>query len=139
MLYTHFIGRIGKDATIISGAHGEFLSLDAAVSDYCKGQETTIWVRVKSNRNVHLAKWLTKGRLILVEGTMPAPTIWTDKEGHQHIQVSVTADNIHFVNSGRKKEQTVNAGEMPEETTETGKPKVDDPLPAPDGDDDLPF
>ena len=137
MLYTHFIGRIGKDAQIISGAHGEFIALDAAVSDYHKGQETTVWARVKSNRHTNIAKWLTKGRLILVEGTMATPTIWTDKEGKEHIQIAVTADNIHFVNNGKKKEQPENP--PTQETTETGKPKEDDPLPAPTDEDDLPF
>lgn len=135
MLYTHFIGRIGKDAQVINGKHGEFISMDAAVSDYCKGEETTIWIRVKSNRHVKLAKWLTKGKLILVEGTMSVPTIWTDKEGKQHSQISVMADNIHFVNTGKKKDDN---HETPQETTEQGRPKSESPLPAPD-DDDLPF
>ena len=37
MIYTHFIGRVGKDAKIINGKNGDFLSMDVAVSDYFKG------------------------------------------------------------------------------------------------------
>jgi len=138
MLYTHFIGRIGKDAKVINGSNGDFLSVDVAVSDYFKGQETTTWIRLRSNRHLNLAKWLTKGKLILVEGTLSKPSIWTDKEGSEHVQLSVMADNIHFVNAGKKKD----AGnhETPQETTEKGTPKNDMPFTAPvDKKEDLPF
>lgn len=50
MIYTHFIGRVGKDAKIINGKNGDFLSMDVTVSDYFKGQETTTWIRVRSNK-----------------------------------------------------------------------------------------
>lgn len=138
MLYTHFIGRIGKDAQIVNGKHGDFVSMDVAVSDYFKGNETTTWVRVRSNRHINLSKWLTKGKMILVEGTLSAPTIWTSKDGEEHVQLSVMADNIHFVNTGKKKEE--DKTQTPQETTKQGAPKDDDPLPAPaDGKEDLPF
>lgn len=71
MLYTHTIGRIGKDCQVITGTHGTFMAVDIAVDDYSKGQNITTWVRVRSSRENHvrLAEYLTKGRLILVEGT----------------------------------------------------------------------
>lgn len=138
MLYTHFIGRIGKDAQVVNGKHGDFISIDVAVSDYFKGNETTTWVRVRSNRHVNLVKWLTKGKMILVEGTLSAPTIWTSKDGEEHVQLSVMADNIHFVNTGKKKDGE--GTQTPHETTKQGTLKDDDPLPAPaDGKEDLPF
>ena len=69
MLYTHTIGRIGKDCKVITGVHGTFMAVDIAVDDYSKGQNVTTWVRVRSSRENHirLADYLTKGRLILVE------------------------------------------------------------------------
>lgn len=72
MLYTHTIGRIGKDCQVITGTHGTFMAVDIAVDDYSKGQNITTWVRVRSSRENHvrLAEYLTKGRLILVEGTI---------------------------------------------------------------------
>ena len=67
MIYTHTIGRIGKDCKTITGAHGTFIVVDMAVDDYSKGQNITTWVRVRSSRENHirLAEYLTKGRLIL--------------------------------------------------------------------------
>lgn len=138
MLYTHFIGRIGKDAKVINGTNGDFISVDIAVSDFFKGQETTTWIRLRSNRHINLAKWLTKGKMILVEGTLSKPTIWTDKNGQEHVQLSVVADNIHFVNVGKKRDADEHA--TPQETTKAGKPKDDDPLPVPaDNKEDVPF
>ena len=40
MLYTHTIGRIGKDCQVITGTHGTFMAVDIAVDDYSKGQWT---------------------------------------------------------------------------------------------------
>jgi single-strand DNA-binding protein len=141
MLYTHFIGRIGKDAQVINGSKGDFLSMDVAVSDFFKGQETTTWVRVRSNRHVNLQKWLTKGKLLLIEGVLSKPYIWTDKQGAEHVQMSVTADNIHFVSNGKKKDGTAtDKAVTPTETTKAGEPKDEDPLGAPtDNGDNAPF
>ena len=87
MIYTHTIGRIGKDCQTITGAHGTFIAVDMAVDDYSRGQNITTWVRVRSSRENHirLAEYLTKGRLILVEGTL-SNSLWTDRQGESHIQ-----------------------------------------------------
>lgn len=72
MLHVHTIGRIGKDCQVISGVHGSFMAMDIAVDDYSRGQNTTTWIRVRSNKDnhIHLSEYLTKGRLILVDGTL---------------------------------------------------------------------
>ena len=54
MIYTHTIGRIGKDCKSITGAHGTFITVDMAVDDYSKGQNITTWVRVRSSRENHI-------------------------------------------------------------------------------------
>lgn len=132
MMYIHTIGRIGKDAQVIEGKNGKFLTMDIAVDDFYKGENTTTWVRIRSSRNNHvnLAKYLTKGRIILVEGTLAQPQIWTDKNNVQRVQLSITADSVQFVNTGKKKDdEPVKAETMPEQ-----------PSPAPaDKADDLPF
>lgn len=137
MLYTHTIGRIGKDCQVITGTHGTFMAVDIAVDDYSKGQNITTWVRVRSSRDNHirLAEYLTKGRLILVEGTI-SNSLWTDKKGESHIQVSINADSIAFVNAGKKDEQESNpkqaakksakAKNMPEPPTEAPEAKAED-------------
>lgn len=132
MMYIHTIGRIGKDAQVIEGKNGKFLSLDIAVDDFNKGENITTWVRIRSSKNNHikLAKYLTKGRIILVEGTLAQPQIWIDKNNVQRVQLSITADSVQFVNTGKKRDgETVKAESMPEQTS---------PAPA-DKEDDLPF
>lgn len=132
MMYIHTIGRIGKDAQVIEGKNGKFLSLDIAVDDFNKGENITTWVRIRSSKNNHikLAKYLTKGRIILVEGTLAQPQIWIDKNNVQRVQLSITADSVQFVNTGKKRDgETVKAESMPEQTF---------PAPA-DKEDDLPF
>ena len=80
MLHVHTIGRIGKDCQVISGVHGSFMAMDIAVDDYSRGQNTTTWIRVRSNKDnhIHLSEYLTKGRLILVDGTLSS-SLWKDK------------------------------------------------------------
>ena len=132
MMYIHTIGRIGKDAQVIEGKNGKFLSMDIAVDDFNKGENITTWVRIRSSKNNHvkLAKYLTKGRIILVEGTLAQPQIWIDKNNIQRVQLSITADSVQFVNTGKKRDgETVKAESMPEQTS---------PAPA-DKEDDLPF
>ena len=132
MMYIHTIGRIGKDAQVIEGKNGKFLSMDIAVDDFNKGENITTWVRIRSSKNNHvkLAKYLTKGRIILIEGTLAQPQIWIDKNNVQRVQLSITADSVQFVNTGKKRDgETVKAESMPEQTS---------PAPA-DKEDDLPF
>ncbi len=146
MMYTHFIGRIGRDgAKVVNGNKGQFLSMDVATDIFTKGENKTLWVRVRSNKEYHigLAEYLTKGRLILVEGTLLEPSIWKDKNEEAHAQLSLTADSINFVNSGRRKEST---DSIPENgfssTTETkeGASESDVPFTAPEDEaKDLPF
>lgn len=141
MIYTHTIGRIGKDCRVITGMHGTFMSVDIAVDDYSKGQNITTWVRVRSSRENHvrLAEYLTKGRLILVEGTISSSQ-WTDRQGESHVQLAINVDSIAFVNAGKKEEQTAN----PKQAAKKGaKAKGNTPTPPKDApeakEDDMPF
>ena len=140
MIYTHTIGRIGKDCQVITGPHGTFMAVDIAVDDYSKGKNITTWVRVRSSRENHirLAEYLTKGRLILVEGTI-STSLWTDREGESHIQISLNADSIAFVNAGKREEQSTDPKKAARKGTKaksTPKPPTDAPEP---DEKDLPF
>ena len=140
MIYTHTIGRIGKDCQVITGTHGTFMAVDIAVDDYSKGKNITTWVRVRSSRENHirLAEYLTKGRLILVEGTI-STSLWTDREGESHIQISLNADSIAFVNAGKREEQSTDpkmAARKGAKAKSTPKPPTDAPEP---DEKDLPF
>jgi len=103
MIHTHTIGRIGKDCRVITGTHGSFMAMDIAVDDYSKGQNVTTWVRVKSSRENHirLAEYLTKGRLVLVDGTLSA-SLWEDRNGNSQTQLTITTDSIAFIGAGKR-------------------------------------
>ena len=128
MIYTHTIGRIGKDCKTITGAHGTFIAVDMAVDDYSKGQNITTWVRVRSSRENHirLAEYLTKGRLILVEGTI-STSQWKDRQSESHTQISINA-SIAFVNAGKKGEQDAD----PKKAAKKGAKAKDTPQPSQD-------
>lgn len=116
------------------------MALDMAVDDYQKGENTTTWVRVKSSKENHvkLSEYLTKGRLILVHGTLSS-SIWEDKDGNSHVQLSIVADTIKFIHTGKKGAETNAASEANENIDS----QVQSPIP-PEGspqniEEDLPF
>lgn len=140
MIYTHTIGRVGKDCRVITGTHGAFMAVDIAVDDYSKGKNITTWVRVKSSRENHirLAEYLTKGRMVLVEGTLTS-SIWADRNGENHIQHSIIADSIAFVNAG-KKEATDSTAAQARKAAKAEGNEPEPPADAPqDKGEDLPF
>ena len=68
MIYSNFTGRVAKKAKVIDGVNGQFLSMDMAVNDYSKGEETTQWVRVQSSDPAHLklVEYFTEGRILTI-------------------------------------------------------------------------
>ena len=140
MIYTHTIGRIGKDSRIITGSYGTFMAVDIAIDDYIKGNSVTTWVRVKSSKETHirLSEYLTKGRMVLVEGTL-STSIWTDKNGESHVQLSIVADSIAFVNVGKRDSSDTPAAQAKRAVKAEGhtfEPPADAPQ---DKGEDLPF
>lgn len=117
------------------------MAVDIAVDDYAKGQNITTWVRVRSSRENHvrLAEYLTKGRLILVEGTI-STSQWQDRNGESHTQISINADSIAFVNAGRKEEQNSNPKQAAKKGAKSKKNTPEPPKDAPEAKaEDLPF
>lgn len=143
MLYSNFVGRIGKDgAKVIPGARGNFISMDVATDFYSKGENRTMWIRVRSNKENHvkLAEYLTKGKLILVQGQQLEDSTWIGKDGEAHSQHVIIADSIDFVRTGRKKEDAQNDQQGQQVETMPTSQSNDAPSPAPDDNsDDLPF
>jgi single-stranded DNA-binding protein len=142
---SHFIGRIGKDgAKVIEGKNGKFLSMDVATDYYSRGENRTLWIRVRSNIPRYVEKLvphLTKGSLITVEGQQLEPSTWIGKDGEAHAQIVIVANFIDFVRTGKKKDESNS-----NQTTAQGQPvtveeqQQDAPFPAPaDNNDDLPF
>ena len=94
------------------------------------GRKKRRWLRVRSNRanHINLAQYLKKGKLLLVEGVLGEPEIWEDKQHVQHVQLSIVADSITFISTGKKKEEV--------KSEDTSTPPTDAPAPS---DEDLPF
>ncbi len=137
MLYVHTIGRIGKDCQVIAGTHGSFIAFDIAVDDYSHGNSVTTWVRVRSKKEKHirLSEYLTKGRLLLIEGTLSA-SLWKDKNEDYQVQLSITADTLEFVNTGKRENAASETDNPTDATDDVPAPPAD----APQNDkDDLPF
>ena len=99
------------------------MAMNIAVDDYAKGQNITTWVKVRSSKENHirLAEYLTKGRLVLVEGTLSS-SLWTDKNGESQIQLSITAESIAFINTGKKDSSAGSPDNMAATTDNTPLP-----------------
>ena len=144
---SHFIGRIGKDgAKVIEGKNGKFLSMDVATDYYSRGENKTMWIRVRSNieKHINLAQYLTKGKMITVEGQQLDPSCWIGKDGEAHAQIIIVANFIDFVRiGGKKKEENSNPTDQQaaaEQQPVTVDASQNEPFPAPeDKTDDLPF
>lgn len=145
MLYTHFIGRIGKDAQVIHGKNGDFITMDVATTIFSKGEEKTLWIRVRCKSNfLNRYKYWTKGKLLMFEGSMAEPTVWTDKNGEKHAQLTLNADLVDFLPYGKKKDGTNVTNPSDEEQLPPTPQEVnavpDAPFEAPtDQESDLPF
>ena len=61
--------------------------------------EKTVWWRVTTFRGLAetCAKYLTKGRQVLVEGELSEPRAWQGKDGAWRASLDVTASTVKFV------------------------------------------
>lgn len=136
MITTIFTARIGKDAQVINGKNGSFMSMEVVVNERVNGQEKAIWIRVTSSKSNHvnLAKYLTKGKVITITGNA-STRAWNDKEGKAQSQLRVSASNIDFLNFGKRKvESQQPSGDVAVETKETAPE-----FPAQTDEEDMPF
>lgn len=145
-LYSHFVGRIGSDAKIKpTKSGGKVLVMDVATDYYDKGENKTMWVRVISNKDRYIEKlsqYLTKGKLIMVQGQQIESSNWIGKaDGQPHSQVAIVADLIDFVRSGGKRQEDgAQNRDGQGQTVTTEGAQQENPFPAPEGSaDDLPF
>lgn len=139
MLPNYFtVARIGKNAQVINGKKGDYMSMDVVRNDRgINGEERTQWIRVTSSKpnHINLAKFLTKGKVIIITGYATVDTPWIDKEGNPKSRLKVFADNIDFLNFGKRKvESQQPSGDVAVETKE-----VAPEAPAQTAEDDLPF
>ena len=124
MIYSNFTGRVAKDAKVVDGVNGQFLSMDLAVNDFSKGEEVTQWVRVQTSDPAHikLVQYFTKGKILTIHGNIKIDQ-WEVKDGTPRAQLRVHAKNIDFLNIGKK---PVTDNNVPDAPTDTPKEKKDD-------------
>ena len=136
MITTIFTARIGRDAQVVNGKNGSFMSMDVVVNERVNGQEKATWVRVTSSKSNHvnLAKFLTKGKVITIIGNASSRA-WKDKEDNAQSQLKLSASNIEFLNFGKRKvESEQPSGDVAVETKE-----VAPETPAQTAEEELPF
>jgi single-strand DNA-binding protein len=103
------LGNLGQDPEIrYTQNQVPVCTLNIATTDYWTGpdgqrQEQTEWHRVvvwnKAAENC--AKYLTKGRSVMVEGKLQTRS-WEDKQGQKRYVTEVIAQNVQFVGSGQR-------------------------------------
>lgn len=101
------IGNLGQDPEMRFTANGRAVStFSVAVNrSYTTGEgerrEETEWVRVVAWARLAelVSQYLTKGRLVYVEGRMQTRQ-WDDKEGQRRYTTEVVAQDIQFLDRG---------------------------------------
>ena len=104
---TTIVGNLGNDPELRQTQTGiSVTSFSVAVNERWNDsdgerQEKTTWYRVTCWRKLAetCAKYLTKGRQVLVEGNMQEPTVWVDKSGENRASLELTARSVQFLGS----------------------------------------
>lgn len=99
------IGRLGSDPTQKYTPDGTPITSFSVATDQRwtdangAAQQRTTWFRVTAWRSLAevCGKYLAKGRLVFVEGTMSEPKPFQDREGNWRASLDVRADNVKFL------------------------------------------
>ncbi|MGI6379213.1 MAG: single-stranded DNA-binding protein [Anaerolineae bacterium] len=116
---TVIVGNLGQNPELRKTQTGiSVTSFSVAVNEYWpdangERQEKTTWYRVTCWRKLAetCAKYLAKGREVLVEGTMQEPTIWVDKDGNNRSSLELTARTVQFGSNRNGADAAGNGGE----------------------------
>ena len=107
------VGNLGADPELKSTQSGRSVcNLNIAINDVWKDkggqkQERTDWFRctVWGDQADNCAKFLSKGRQILVEGKLQNRT-WEDKDGQKRYATDIVADRVVFLGGGERDRDT---------------------------------
>lgn len=138
-------GFVGKDAEIRQFTTASVARFSLAIACNEKNVEensrVSAFINVEAwrkNENAESFDKLIKGAMFTVEGTI-STSQWKDRQGESHTQISINADSIAFVNTGKKEEQNTDpkkAAKKGAKTKSTPQPPQDAPEP---DEKDLPF
>lgn len=102
------MGNLGQDPELRhTQSQVPVCTLSVATTDYRTGQdgqrqEFTEWHRVVvwNKQAENCAKYLAKGRTVLVEGRLQTRS-WEDKQGQKRYMTEIVASNVQFVGGNR--------------------------------------
>jgi single-strand DNA-binding protein len=110
-------GNLGQDPELRNTANGTAVcNLNVATNSRVKQGDEWVdeveWHRVTawSGQAESCAKYLTRGRKVLVEGRLKTRK-WTDKQGVEKYSTDIIADRVHFV--GGREDGDSNRGDRP--------------------------
>lgn len=117
------MGNLGRDPEVrTTGSGTAVCTLNIATTEYSKGEdgqkkETTEWHRVVvwAKQAESCAKFLKKGRTVLVEGRIVTRT-WDDIDGNKRFSTEIVAQNVQFI-GGQGLDRAASTVEPPQLTT----------------------
>lgn len=142
------MGNLGQDPELrYTASQTPVVTLNVATTDYRsvdgQRQEQTEWHRVVvwGKQAENSAKYLSKGRAVLIEGRLQTRS-WEDKSGQKRYTTEIVAQTVKFLGGARSdgasssQGSSYNPSTMPDQTMES-----QDQFGAPDtpGLDDIPF
>jgi single-strand DNA-binding protein len=135
------IGNLGNDPEIrYSGAGTAVCNFSVATTESWKGKdgskkEKTEWHRVVvwGNQAENCAKYLTKGRQVLIEGKIETRN-WDDRDGNKRYTTEIIARKVLFL-GGSRTEQPLTQNEEEDVSTSAAAEEIFGAV----QDDDIPF
>lgn len=97
------MGNLGQDPDLRQAGQTSVCNLSIATQNYVKdGENTTEWHRVVvwGKQAENAAKYLSKGRSVLVEGRLQTRS-WENKEGIKQYTTEIVANNLQFVGNAK--------------------------------------
>ena len=119
------MGNLGQDPELrYTQSQTPVCTLNVATTDYRTGAdgqriEQTEWHRVVvwSKQAENCAKYLAKGRSVMVEGRLSTRS-WEDKQGQKRYVTEIVAQNVQFIGSGATAGQP--RAERPQQASQQG-------------------
>lgn len=145
------MGNLGQDPELrYTQSQTPVCTLSVATTDYRTSQdgqkqEFTEWHRVVvwSKQAENCAKYLAKGRSVLVEGRLQTRS-WEDKQGQKKYVTEIVAQNVQFIGGQKDRAAGAQQADRPQQTRDQQSSYEDQPsggfgAPETPGLDEIPF
>jgi single-strand DNA-binding protein len=113
---TTLFGRLGRDPELKQAGNTSLLKFSIATTERIKKGDVwsdhTEWhnVIIFGKRGEALAKHLTKGSQVVVEGSLRTSS-W-EKDGQKHYKTEISASDVHLVSAPREQGQGQGRGQL---------------------------